>query len=378
MKRVITVTLFCAVALTACRTPGPAVNDSNKAIRAKNCSATGKTLKTTSKEQKAADWAAIADCKAGQKKYDDAVEAYQKSLTLHRTGTQAQDVLNKCGLVLCQLKDYTAALACFKQVATIPNPDKMQSRNMLMTSFQNMADAYIAMAQYFNAVKVWEDVAKRPEFQNVESQAKIREKILGVYDAQVSKNIRLKRFDDAQKGLDILKTRAKNERITDLEVYLYLGRAAAAAHKKNYRSAKNLYHSALNIPGSKRKITVYCELIPFYLQNNKKAEAERALNKLLALPCANVQQRYQVKSVQFAYLNKMRKYKEAVELMEETVKIKGLRPNQIATCYGQISLIYYLSLHDGKLAMEYYKKAISVPGSNWQKPYLQRKIGVYL
>ena len=67
MKRVITVTLFCAVALTACRTPGLAVNDSNKAIRAKNCSATGKTLKTTSKEQKAADWAAIADCKAGQK-----------------------------------------------------------------------------------------------------------------------------------------------------------------------------------------------------------------------------------------------------------------------------------------------------------------------
>ena len=142
MKRVITVTLFCAVALTACRTPGPTVNDSNKANRAKNCSATGKTLKTTSKEQKAADWAAIADCKAGQKKYDDAVEAYQKSLTLHRMGTQAQDVLNKCGLVLCQLKDYTAALACFKQVAEIPNPDKMQSRNMIMTSCQNMADAY--------------------------------------------------------------------------------------------------------------------------------------------------------------------------------------------------------------------------------------------
>ena len=247
-----------------------------------------------------------------------------------------------------------------------------------MTSCQNMADAYVAMAQYFNAVKVWEDAAKRPEFQDAESQAKIREKILGVYDAQVSKNIQIKQFEEAQKGLDILKTLAKNERITDLEVYLYLGRAAAAARKKNYESAKNLYLAALNIPGSKRKITVYCELIPFYLQNNKKAEAERALNKLLALPCANVQQRYQVKSVQFAYLNKMRKYKEAVELMEETVKIKGLRPNQIATCYGQISLIYYLSLHDGKRAVEYYKKAISVPGSNWQKPYLQRKIGVYL
>lgn len=364
MKRIIAVTLFCTVALTACRTPGQAIDVSS--------------LKEASNEQKATDWAAIADCKAGQKKYDDAVEAYQKFLTLHRTGTQAQDVLNKCGLILLQLKDYTSALECFKQVAEIPNPDKMQSRNMLMTSCQNMADAYVAMAQYFNAVKVWEVAAKRPEFQDAASQAKIREKILGVYDAQVSKNIQIKQFEEAQKGLDILKTRAKNERITDLEVYLYLGKAAAAARKKNYGSAKNLYLAALNIPGSKRKITVYCELILFYLQNNKKAEAEKALNKLLALPCANVQQRYQVKSVQFAYLNKMRKYKEAVELMEETVKIKGLRPNQIATCYGQISLIYYQSLHDGKLAMEYYKKAISVPGSNWQKPYLQRKIGVYL
>ncbi len=362
MKRVIAVTLFCSVALTACRTPGQAIDASGK----------------ISKEQKAAEWAAIAACKAGQKKYDDAIEAYQKSLALHRTGTQAQDVLNKCGLVLCQLKDYTAALACFKQVATIPNTDRTQSRNMILTSLQNMADAYVEMKQYSHAVKVWEDAAKKPEYQDAASQADIRKKICDIYFDQIRENIRLKWFDDAQKGLDILKTLAKNERITDLEVYLYLGRAAAAARKKNYESAKNLYLAALNIPGSKRKITVYCELIQFYLKHNRKTEAEKALNKLLTLPCANVQQRYQVKSVQFAYLNKMRKYKEAVELMEETVKIKGLHPNQIATCYGQISLIYYLSLHDGKRAVEYYKKAISVPGSNWQKPYLQRKIGVYL
>ena len=100
MKRVITVTLFCAVALTACRTPGPAVNDSNKAIRAKNCSATGNTLKTTSKEQKAADWAAIADCKAGQKKYDDAVK--YDTLTFTQVLNDQLNVMDMTAATMCR------------------------------------------------------------------------------------------------------------------------------------------------------------------------------------------------------------------------------------------------------------------------------------
>ena len=365
MKRINAVTLFCAVAaLTACHTPEQAI---------RKCLAEDKGATA---EQKAAVWISIADLKKNQKNYDDAVEAYQKSLSLHRSGTGAQDALNQCGLVLSQLKDYAGAIECFKQVAEIPNTDKKQSRVKVMTSLQNMADVYIVMKQYGNAVKVWEAAAKKPEFQDEENRTVIGKKIIDIYCTQVAENIRLKRLDEAQKGLDILKKITKDERIANLDVYLHLGRAAVAARNRNYKSAQAYYLAAVNIPGSKRKITASCELILFYLHNNKKAEAEKALKELLTLPCTNPDEQYQVSFVRYRYLNLTKKYQEAITLLDNTAKIKGLRPPRVANCYGLISLIYYQAFADIDKSTEYYKKAIGVPGGNWQKPYLKRKLGM--
>ena len=71
----------------------------------------------------------------------------------------------------------------------------------------------------------------------------------------------------------------------------------------------------------------------------------------------------------------MNKFDEAIKLMEETAKLKGLRPARVARCYGLICQIYYSNKKDVDMAKKYYDMATKVPGGNWQSAYLRKKLG---
>ena len=165
------VLIACAAALSAFETPKDAVNAANQAARKKNyeeahkCLEEGYKLSVNPTEKsivlscrgevykmqgdlKNAEktvmeivsdpkmpptlvvgaWERIARYREAQRKYEDAVEAYQKILEICKEGNQAQDALNRCGMLLVRLKDYPGAIECYKQVRTIPNKDVRRSK----------------------------------------------------------------------------------------------------------------------------------------------------------------------------------------------------------------------------------------------------------
>ena len=69
-----------------------------------------------------------------------------------------------------------------------------------------------------------------------------------------------------------------------------------------------------------------------------------------------------------------KKFDEAIKIMEETAKLKGLTPARVASCYGNICSLYF-NKNDYERAREYYKKAKSVPNGNWKYEYLRKKLG---
>ena len=100
------------------------------------------------------------------------------------------------------------------------------------------------------------------------------------------------------------------------------------------------------------------------------------MKELQALPCTKVDDQYQISFWTFRYLNVTKKYNDAIKVMEETAKIKGLPPYRLANCYGLICGVYFNGLKNKEKAIEYYKKATAVPRGNWKNAYLKKKLGL--
>lgn len=332
--------------------------------------------KKATNDQKAEAWNTIARYKDAQRKYEDAIEAYQKSLELRPTGNQAQEVMNKCGMLLVRIKDFTSAIECFKQVPTIPCKDKRRATAIAFQSYLNIANAYVAMKQHKNAIQQLNDMAKKPEFKSARQQAEIQKAIFKIYDTQIREAVRLKRFDEAQKGMDEVKKIVNDNRIISLQIYLLSGKAAFAARKRDYQKAEEYYNTAIKIATPAMKFGAYGELIQYGLIHRKYDKAEKAVKELQALPCTKVDDKYQISFWTFRYLNVTKKYNDAIKVMEETAKIKGLPPYRLANCYGLICGVYFNGLKNKEKAIEYYKKATAVPRGNWKNAYLKKKLGL--
>ncbi len=332
--------------------------------------------KKATNDQKAEAWNTIARYKDAQRKYEDAIEAYQKSLELRPTGNQAQEIMNKCGMLLVRIKDYTSAIECFKQVPTIPCKDKRRATAIAFQSYLNIANAYVAMKQHKNAIQQLNDMAKKPEFKSARQQAEIQKAIFKIYDTQIREAVRLKRFDEAQKGFDELKTIVKDNRIIGLEMYLLQGRADFASRKRDYKKAEEYYNTAIKIATPALKFGAYGSLIQYCLIHRKYADAEKAVKALQALPCTKVEEQYQISFWTFRYFNITKKYNDAIKVMEETAKIKGLPPYRLANCYGLICGVYLNGLKNKEKAIEYYKKATAVPRGNWKNLYMKKQLGL--
>lgn len=332
--------------------------------------------KKATNDQKAEAWNTIARYKDAQRKYEDAIEAYQKSLELRPTGNQAQEVMNKCGMLLVRIKDFTSAIECFKQVPTIPCKDKRRATAIAFQSYLNIANAYVAMKQHKNAIQQLNDMAKKPEFKSARQQTEIQKAIFKIYDTQIREAVRLKRFDEAQKGMDEVKKIVNNNRIISLQIYLLSGKAAFAARKRDYQKAEEYYNTAIKIATPAMKFGAYGELIQYGLIHRKYDKAEKAVKELQALPCTKVDDKYQISFWTFRYLNVTKKYNDAIKVMEETAKIKGLPPYRLANCYGLICGVYFNGLKNKEKAIEYYKKATAVPRGNWKNAYLKKKLGL--
>ena len=332
--------------------------------------------KKATNDQKAEAWNTIARYKDAQRKYEDAIDAYQKSLELRPTGNQAQDVMNKCGMLLVRIKDFTSAIECFKQVPTIPCKDKRRATAIAFQSYLNIANAYVAMKQHNKAIQQLNDMAKKPEFQSARQQAEIQKAIFKIYDTQIREAVRLKRFDEAQKGFDELKKIVNDKRLISLEMYLLQGKAAFAARKRDYKTAEEYYKKAIEIATPALKFGAYGELIQYSLIHRKYAEAEKAVKALQALPVTKAEEQYQISFWTFRYFNITKKYNDAIKVMEETAKIKGLPPYRLANCYGLICGVYLNGLKNNEKAIEYYKKATAVPRGNWKNPYMKKQLGL--
>ena len=414
------VLIACAAALSAFETPKDAVNAANQAARKKNyeeahkCLEEGYKLSVNPTEKsivlscrgevykmqgdlKNAEktvmeivsdpkmpptlvvgaWERIARYREAQRKYEDAVEAYQKILEICKEGNQAQDALNRCGMLLVRLKDYPGAIECYKQVRTIPNKDVRRSKIMIMTSYNNIASAYVAMKQYADAVKTLEEAAKLPEFKDPKDQASFQKSIANIFMNQIREAIRFKRFDEADAALNEYKKCGDAKQIKILEIAVLQGKAALAERNRDTAAAESFYQEALKVagPDSPDAIGVYAELINHYLRLKKNEDAEKALQQLLAIPCKDAEAQFNVNFVRMRYLCLVKKHDEAVKLMEETAGLKGLRPMRVVRCYELICNIY-LSLNDLKNAKLYLEKAAAVPGTNWKCPeYLKKRLG---
>lgn len=323
-------------------------------------------------------WVRIARWREAQKKYEDAVDAYQKILELCKEGNQAQEALNRCGTLLVLLKDYSGAIECYKRVSTIQNKDARRAKVLKMASHNNIASAYTAMKQYANAVKTLEEAAKLPEFKDPRDQTSFKKAIASIYMAQIREAVRFKRFDEADAALNEFRKCGNARQIKILEIALLNGKAAFADRKRETAAAESYYQEALKVagPDSPDAIGIYAELINHYLRLKKNAEAEKALQQLLAIPCKDAETQFNVNFVKMRYLCAVNKHDEAVKLMEETAGLKGLRPFRVVRCYELICSIY-LNINDVKSAKLYLEKAAAVPGANWKcPPYLKKRLGL--
>ena len=326
--------------------------------------------------QRASAWLNIARYKELQKKYEDAVDAYQSALELNKEGNQAQEALNKCGLLLTRLKDYTGAIECFNQVFTIPNKDARRSNLLKQGASTNIANTYVAMKQYDKAIKTLDEAAKQSYFTGARNQETLKKNIYRIYETQIREAIRFKKFADAEKALAELKKRDNSDRIISLEIYLLQGKAAVAARKRDYKTAEGYYQTAIKIATPTLKFGAYGALIQHCLIHKKYAEAEKAVKELQALPCTKVEEKYQINFWTYRYLNITKKYADAIKVMEETAKIKGLPAYRLANCYGLICSTYFSGLKDKAKAAEYYKKAAAGPRGNWKNAYLKKQLGL--
>ena len=331
-----------------------------------------------SPQQKASAWLNMARFKEAQKKYEDAVEAYQNSLELHKEGSQAQEALNKCGLLLIRLKDYAAAIECFRQVSAVPNKDLRRSTGMKQSAWANIAAACIAMKQYGNAAKTLEEAAKQPEFKDARAQADLWKKVLKIYESQIREAVRFKKFDSAEAALQELKKRDSSNALAALEAMILKGKASVAARKRDYKAAESFYQTAMKLKGldTKELLSVYSDLLNLHLRVNKLADAEKTVKQIMTLPCRNAEEQFLVSDCRKRYLCSVKKYDEAVKLLEETANLKGLRPARIARCYELICQICLNNKKDLKTAKKYYQKAAAVPGARWKSPYLKKKLGI--
>lgn len=319
----------------------------------------------------------LARYKEEQKKYEDTVEAYQNALALNKEGAVAQETLNKCGLVLIRLKDYPGAIECFNQVLTITvaGKDAKRSHVLRKNAHINHANAFVAMKQYDKAVSILEKAAALDEFKDKKDQQEFQKIVVRLYEAAIREKVRLKKMDEAEKLLAGLKKKDKSSRIMGMQVMILTGKAAIALRKRDNAGAEKFYKEAVAVKGAAVADTVnaYNEYINFLLRQKRFSDTEKVLNTLLTLPAKDAETKFRIASCRKQYLVTVKKYDEAITLMEETAKLKGLRPATKARCYAFIAQICLFDKKDAASAMKYIKKAEGVPGGRWKCPAYMKK-----
>jgi tetratricopeptide (TPR) repeat protein len=182
-------------------------------------------------------------------------------------------------------------------------------------------------------------------------------------------------MDEAEKLLAGLKKRDKSSRIMGMQVMILTGKAAIALRKRDNAGAEKFYKEAVAVKGAAVADTVnaYNEYINFLLRQKRFSDTEKALNTLLTLPAKDAETKFKIASCRKQYLVTVKKYDEAITLMEETAKLKGLRPATKARCYAFIAQICLFDKKDAASAMKYIKKAEGVPGGRWKCPAYMKK-----
>ena len=332
----------------------------------------------TTPQFKSSAWLRLAAFKEMQKKPEDAIEAYQNVLEICKEGNPAQEALIKCGNLLIQVKDYSSAIECFKKVLTVPNKDARRAAVYRFNSYTSIARVYEAMKQFPAAVKTLEDAAALPEFKSAANQQALRNAIYAIYERQIREHIRFRKFDDAAAALSDLKKRDSSPRTIGMEILMLNGKAAAAARLRKFADAEAFYRQAVEIKGANPSDlrSAWSELINLYLRQGKTAEAEKALQSLMALPRKDAEDEFWANECKKRYLCGVKKYDDAIEVMKQTAELKGMRPFRVARCYEIVCQIYLFEKKDNKSALIWYKKAEQVPGANWKSPYLKKKIGL--
>lgn len=327
---------------------------------------------------KASAWLNIARYKEFQKKSEDAVEAYQNALEYVKEGNQAQDALIRCGLSMANMKDYTGAIECYKKVMETPNKDEKRSLALKKNAYMNLAKAYASMNKYSDSVKILDGAAALPEYKSEKDQKEFKNTLYRLYEIQIRDATRFRKFDEAEAALAELKKRDDSPRTAGMETQLFRMKATAMIRAKKADEAEKLYRKGLEVKNATTSdlCGIYGDLINFYISTGKSAEAEKELQAMLKLPCQNAEERFVMNDSHRRYLCSVKKYDEAIKLMDETAKVKGLSPARVARCFD-LACGICLSKNDVKTALLYKEKAEKVPGANWKaSAYLKKKLGL--
>lgn len=319
----------------------------------------------------------LAKFKESQKNFEEAVEAYQKSLQFVKDGLLAFEAYNKSGMLLVRLKEYAFAIDSFNKALKVEIKDKRRSANLKIGVYNNLSNTYVTIKQFEQAVKGLEDAAKLPEFSDKRNQKNLQNNINKTLETQVRNAIVYKKFDEADKAMKVIKAKGNFPKVENLEAALLTAKAAFAKRTRKNDEAEKYLKEILTIKGvsSGAKLTAYSDLIAIYTITNRPQEVAKTLQLIDKVKLTNPEEYFSKAYIKHRYFISVKKYADAVKILEDTAKIKILRPHRVARCY-ELLAYFYFSQRDLDKAKAYYNKALKTPKANFKSPILKKRLGL--
>jgi tetratricopeptide (TPR) repeat protein len=319
----------------------------------------------------------LAKFKESQKKFEEAVEAYQKSLQFVKDGLLAFEAYNKNATLLVRLKEYAYAIDCFNKALKVEIKDKRRSAHLKIGVYNNLSNTYVTIKQFEQAVKVLEDAAKLPEFSDKRNQKNLQNNINKTLETQVRNAIIYKKFDQADKAMKVIKAKGNFPKVENLEAALLTAKAAFAKRTRKNDEAEKYLKEILTIKGvsSGAKLTAYSELVSIYAITNRPQEVAKTLQLIDKVKLTDPEEYFSKAYIKHRYFISVKKYADAVKVLDDTAKIKNLRPYRVARCY-ELLAHFYVSQKDFDKAKSYYLKALKTPKANFKNPILKKRLGL--
>ena len=315
-----------------------------------------------------------------QKKYDEArkqFETISKDEALH---PNYRAEANAClGRLFFAQNKVNEALAAYRNILNISKASPFYYAIVFREPANNLGGR---LQKYDEALKQLDEAEASTVLPQTQ-KSWIKDLRCNIYISKARKEMREKKDAEAEKTLAALlavpdpSSRVRPS-IAALQIDLELNRGRQLRKEKKLAEAEASFRKAAEIKGAYAGATMTAlhELARFLIAQKKYDEAKKYLDAAMALPKLQVNQQAANNGALADFYTAQKKYDDAIKTLEGILALSGnLNPSWKASAYSRIASIYFYQKKDIVKANEAIKKSHAVPGATWGKnPSLEKAI----